>query len=189
MEVFLKIRHWQLFLLIVGIPLIISLYAGASLTLREEERFVGDAVARLIMTIPFLCYFLWLWSVGKLLNQHLHHQLATPSSNFSISVAVSYFSFFFLLVFNSIYWEHEQEPPQNTVWVYILGSIISLLAITSWFYALNYLAKTLVRAEKESHIKPSEYYGEFVMALIFPVGVWILQPRINTLYRNMVKPT
>lgn len=187
MKIFLKIKHWQLFLITVGIPLILFMYAGASLVLREEERFVGDAVARFLMAIPFLCYFLWIWSVGKRLNENIDHKLATPLSNFSISVAVSYFFFFFLLVFNSIYWEHEQEPQQNKVWVYILGGIILLIAITAWLYALNFLARTLVRAERESHITPSEYYGEFVMALVFPVGIWILQPRINALYRNMVQ--
>lgn len=187
MKVFLKLKHWQLFVITVGILLVLFLYNGISRWIDEENRFVLDAVVRFVTIIPFLIYFLWIWSVGTLLNKGIQKKLAIRTVYFSISVAVSYFIFFFLLVFNLFDWDGVKEQVEDDIWAYILMGVPLLIAFFAWLFALNFLAKSLVRAERETHVTSSEYYGEYIMALFFPIGIWILQPRINKIYYRMEK--
>jgi len=70
---------------------------------------------------------------------------------------------------------------ENTV-TYIAFGIVVFLAIATLLLALSYVAKTLVRAERNANVNSSDFYGEFVMMLFFPIGIWLLQPRINEIH-------
>jgi glucan phosphoethanolaminetransferase (alkaline phosphatase superfamily) len=181
MKIFLKLKHWHLFLLTVGILIIIFTYSGVSYRADEEDEFVFDAIARFITIIPFLVYFLWLWSVGTILNDNNKVHLKIRPAYFYVSVAVSYFIFFFFTVFNMLEWGQMKDDTDNMFATYVLMAIPLILGIFAWLFALNFVAKTLVRAERELHVNPADYFGEYIMILLFPIGIWIIQPRINDL--------
>ncbi|HSI74870.1 MAG TPA: hypothetical protein VK957_03200 [Lunatimonas sp.] len=185
MKIFLKLKHWQLFLLTFGILFFLFAYSGIAFRAEEEDRFISDAIVRFITIIPFLAYFLWLWSVGTLLNKHIRKELKTKSSYFYISVVISYFIFFFLLVFNLLEWTEMKEDADNLTLKYILMFIPLFIGIFAWLYALNFVSKTLVRAEREAHVKSADYFGEYVMVLLFPIGIWIIQPRLNRIIEEI----
>jgi glucan phosphoethanolaminetransferase (alkaline phosphatase superfamily) len=187
MKIFLKLKHWQLFLLTVGILIIIFTYAGVSYRADEEDEFVFDAIARFITIIPFLVYFLWLWSVGTILNDSNKVHLKIRPAYFYVSVAVSYFIFFFFTVFNMLEWGQVKDDTDNMFATYVLMAIPLILGIFAWLFALNFVAKTLVRAERELHVNPADYFGEYIMILFFPIGIWIIQPRINDLLQRSGK--
>jgi glucan phosphoethanolaminetransferase (alkaline phosphatase superfamily) len=181
MGIFLKLKHWHLFLLTVGILIIIFTYSRVSYRADEEDEFVFDAIARFITIIPFLVYFLWLWSVGTILNDNNKVHLKIRPAYFYVSVAVSYFIFFFFTVFNMLEWGQMKDDTDNMFATYVLMAIPLILGIFAWLFALNFVAKTLVRAERELHVNPADYFGEYIMILLFPIGIWIIQPRINDL--------
>jgi len=52
------------------------------------------------------------------------------------------------------------------------------------FYCLYFNAKALKAAEWQRPVTFSDFAGEFFMIWFFPVGIWILQPRINKLFEN-----
>jgi hypothetical protein len=185
MRIFLTLKHWQLFLLTIGVLLLVSLYSGFSIVVEEEYRSASDAVAKFITIVPFLIYYLWIWSIGAWLNKHIDSKIATKTVYFSISIVVSCFLFFFLSIFNFIYWEDQPDGMHEDFWLFPLQAFIIFLAISTWLFALTFLAKVVVRAEREAFITPSEYFSEFVMALMFPIGVWLLQPRINALFEKL----
>lgn len=54
-------------------------------------------------------------------------------------------------------------------------------AIFSTFYAMLFAAKTLKSAEMNRKVKVTEYLGDFFLFCFFPIGIWLLQPRINKL--------
>ncbi len=185
MRIFLTLKHWQLFLLTIGVLLLVSLYSGFSIVVEEEYRSASDAVAKFITIVPFLIYYLWIWSIGAWLNKHIDSKIATKTVYFSISIVVSCFLFFFLSIFNFIYWQDQPVGMYEDFWLFFLQAFIIFLAISTWLFALTFLAKVVVRAEREAFITPSEYFSEFVMALMFPIGVWFLQPRINALFEKL----
>lgn len=185
MKAFLKLKHWQLFLLTFGMLFILFAYSGIPFRAEEEDRFVSDAIVRFITIIPFRAYFLWLWSVGAIFNKHIRKDLKTQSSYFYIIVAVSYFIFYFLLVFNLLEWTEMKEDTDDYTLKYILMFITLFISIFAWLYALNYVAKTLVKAERESLVKSPDYFGEYIMALLFPIGIWLIQARLNRIIREI----
>lgn len=184
MSIFLKLKHWQLFLLTIGVLLLVSLYSGFSVKLEEENRSVSDAVAKFLTIVPFLTYYLWIWSIGAWLNRHMDSKVATKTVYFSTSIVVSCFLFFFLSIFNMVYWDLSSGP-QEDFWFFFLLALILFVTISALLYGLSFVAKAIVRAERESRISSSDFFGEFVMVLMFPIGVWILQPRINTLFDKL----
>jgi hypothetical protein len=67
------------------------------------------------------------------------------------------------------------------------GEIIMSLhfsAMLSIFYAMIFAAKTLKSAELNKEAKISDYLGDFFLIWFYPIGIWILQPRIHKLIKK-----
>jgi len=60
----------------------------------------------------------------------------------------------------------------------------SFFLLFCMFYCLYFNAKALKAAEWQRPVTFSDFAGEFFMIWFFPVGIWILQPRINKLFEN-----
>jgi hypothetical protein len=54
-------------------------------------------------------------------------------------------------------------------------------AILTSLYAMIFAAKVLKSVELEREAMISEYLGDFFLICFFPIGIWILQPRIHKL--------
>lgn len=61
---------------------------------------------------------------------------------------------------------------------------LHLLAIFCQFYSWYFVSKGLALAENSRPVLLSDYLGYFVGIWILPVGIWIVQPRVNRLYAN-----
>jgi len=182
MEIFLKAKHWQIFLLIIGIPLLIEVLDSFIVISGSGEAFTFRAVLRFLLIIPFLTFYFWLYSVGYLLNERIRNHLSTRTGRFALSVGTSAFSLFFLSIFAFFIWDDWEQLMIDSDLTYIAFGIVVFLAIATLLMALSFVAKTLVRAERNADVKSSDFYGEFVMLLFFPIGIWILQPRINEVH-------
>lgn len=60
-------------------------------------------------------------------------------------------------------------------------SILRLLAITGYLYTMYRLSKALKTAETGGRPTFSDFAGDFLLFCFFPIGVWVLQPRIQAL--------
>jgi len=114
---------------------------------------------------------IWLWSIGLKLQKE---SFAVSKSKlllfkFSIIFPLAYIVFFFIyfIAFN--------------------GEIIMSLhffAMLNIFYALLFAAKTLKSAELNRPATLSDYLGDFFLIWFYPLGIWILQPRIHKLIKK-----
>jgi len=52
------------------------------------------------------------------------------------------------------------------------------------FYCLYFVAKALKSVELQREVTFNDYAGEFFLFWFSPIGVWVLQPRINKLFDN-----
>jgi len=185
MKQMIALQHWHLFLIVVGIPMIISLLDMGVTPDDEGEAFTIGAVLRIATAIPFLVFYFWLWSCGYLLHEQIKHKLNSKSSYFSLAVGTSAFITFFLSVYGALLGNRGQELATFETMTYVGFGIVVFLAIFTLLMAVSFLAKTLVRAERETDVKSADYFGEFVMILVFPIGIWILQPRIQKAYHRL----
>lgn len=188
MEIFLKAKHWHLFLLIIGIPIMIEIIDTFIVLSGAGEAFTFRAVLRLLLIIPFITFYFWIFAVGNFLNKRVSDHLDTKTGYFSLAVGTSAFSMFFLSIFSFFIWDDWQQLMLKDDFTYIVFGIIVFLAIATLLLSISYVAKTLVRAERNAEVNSSDFYSEFVMILFFPLGIWILQPRINKVYTKNSRP-
>jgi hypothetical protein len=59
---------------------------------------------------------------------------------------------------------------------------LHLLSMGCLFYCLYFIAKALKSVEAQQPVSVSEYLGDFFLLWFYPVGIWILQPRVNKLF-------
>jgi len=51
-------------------------------------------------------------------------------------------------------------------------------------YGFYFVSKSLMLAERGDSISFRNYAGLFVLIWFFPIGVWVVQPRVNLLYAD-----
>ena len=67
----------------------------------------------------------------------------------------------------------------------IMGSIVAviipvhLFSMFCIFYSLYFVAKTFKTVELQREVSFSDFAGEFFMIWFYPIGIWIVQPKIN----------
>lgn len=188
MEIFLKAKHWQIFLIIVGIPILIEVLDTFIVVSGAGEAFTFRAILRFLLIIPFITFYFWVYSVGYLLNKRIKDELNTRTGYFALSVWTSAFSLFFLSIFSFFVWDDWEQLLVETTFTYVAFGIVVFLALATLLLAISYVAKTLVRAERNADVKSMDFYGEFVMILFFPIGIWLLQPRINEIHAKDPRP-
>jgi hypothetical protein len=117
MNLFLKAKHWQLFLLTFGIPILFQI---------------------ILMSLIF--------------SDLAHHQ--DPLRIFT------YFKFF-------------------PVMMLLYMGTLHLFAMFCIFYCIYFVAKTYKTAELQREVSFGDFVLEFFLVWFYPIGVWILQPKIN----------
>jgi len=180
---FLRAKHWQIFPVLVAILLVLhfirSPYVakGGWVPLLLPSRSYGSAI---LYTVTFsLCMFWvvgWLWSMGYFLSD-LRLRGLSPSKRFLeitclyaviyVPVSVTFFS--------------NIEPGVGSI-TYWLG----VLYISCMFYVVYFVSRRLVLAEGGESISTYKYVWTFFLLWSFPIGVWIVQPKINRLFAGNV---
>jgi hypothetical protein len=59
---------------------------------------------------------------------------------------------------------------------------LHLFSMFCIFYCLYFNAKALKTVEWQRPVTFSDFAGEFFLIWFFPIGVWIIQPRLNKLF-------
>lgn len=81
--------------------------------------------------------------------------------------------------------ESEQEPSGGLI-AGLVGVIVPLHLFSMFciFYCLYFVSKTIKTVELQREVSFSDFAGEFFMIWLFPIGVWIVQPKINRMMEN-----
>lgn len=179
MKRLLQLRHWQLFLISWG-PLTIFF---ALLLIRPTV--IGETLLVWVILFPIVLMnsFAWVWSIVKVLSPTISPDDRPNSKLFKICfwvpavyafyiVGFLYFSFFVRKV-QSLNAELELK-------VHIGLTIVSVMCIA---YGLLFIAKTVRTAELRRNLTVFEYSPDFVLMVFAPIGLWIIQPRLNRLVR------
>jgi len=187
-EKFLKAKHWQLFLLTFGIPMIIQIILMSSImsaVIKEGEPNIEFMLnymkfIPLIMIFFALIYFGWFWSVGVGLDKLIPDRLKLKVGRFKLFllfplIYIFFFTTFMVYAMSSVL-NSNVDPIFNNFMFIIPMHLFSMFCI---FYCLYFVAKTIKTAEMQKEVSFGDFAGEFFLIWFFPIGVWILQPKIN----------
>lgn len=70
----------------------------------------------------------------------------------------------------------DGELIEKSIGVIIPLHLFSMFCI---FYCLYFVSKTFKTAELQRKVSFSDFAGEFFLIWFFPIGIWIVQPKIN----------
>ena len=165
MKFFLKIKAWQLFLLIL-VPVFLPYPKGVGLI-----GFLG-----LNWLVPVIVTIAWLYSIGMSVNSRLPNGLkaSTLLYNVSFLMPLIYAVLFLLLFLQSV--ELFRWPVWFTFihFAFTIGTVYGL-----WFTAKQYV--TFTRNEK---VQFADYIETLFLFWFFPIGVWVIQPKINKAFQR-----
>lgn len=190
MDIFLRAKHWQLFLLTFGIPMLLQIVMIFSIFLNfghPNEAAIFNNFFRFSMVIMplFMGMMLgWQWSVAMRLQKYLPAGIKMKTTRFKIFffIPVIYITVIVLLVFIALPHISSAELPGSGFFIVFACILpIHLFAMFCIFYCLYFVAKTIKTVELQRETSFSDFTGEFFLAWFFPVGVWILQSKINKL--------
>jgi hypothetical protein len=183
---FLRAKHWQLFLLLFGIGFVGSGAATAFelATARSPEDFLKvGAPFMVVMALFTFCVLTWLWSMGSFLSSIVPPSLKLKMRFFRFALLYpAAYIFVFVALFQNI--------STNPVFLALVFPL-HFFAMFCMFYDLYFVSKSLVLAETSKPASFYDYAGPFFLFWFFPIGIWIVQPRVNRLYsekKNAERP-
>ncbi|WP_257658742.1 hypothetical protein [Parapedobacter lycopersici] len=60
----------------------------------------------------------------------------------------------------------------------------ALYGLFAYFYFMMYPAKVLWCAQRKREARIGEYYGDALLLLILPIGIWFLQPKVKRIMQR-----
>ncbi len=184
MKQLLHLKHWQLFLLIIGFPIILEfVFMGAILS--QNLSLIGIAFP-IIMILVVGLFFGWFYTLGVNLHKKLPDTVQMNLSKFKLFlvIPVVYMVFLFIFFFGAFSKAADNGGTATGLNndLILLIFPLHLFCMFCIFYCLYFNAKALKAVEWQRPVTFSDFAGEFFLLWFFPFGVWILQPRINNLF-------
>lgn len=175
MRFLLRLKHWQLFSITWGVPLMINFYTFSRPALMVK-------LFPVMMVVFIIGIFGWIWAISTQLHKKLPMEVNLNIKGFKMifSVPILYTMALTLWMGYQFYFRFP-EGSSN------VGSVIGIIAFFHFvsmiciLLGLRFAAQTLRSVELGRLAKFSEYAIEFVLIWFSPIGFWILQPRLNKL--------
>lgn len=197
---FLKAKHWQLFFLMIGLPLLLQFVTMGLIMLNvstggNPEQTIMISMLTLFsitMIIHSGLFFGWFWSIA------IGLQVKMPPS---VKMKVKKFKTFFFvplayIVLISVFigvslgglLATEKGTNSELMGVFVSsGLILHLFSMFCIFYSLYFVSKTIKTVELQREVNFGEFIGEFFMIWFYPIGIWIIQPKINKMVEEELK--
>ncbi|MBO0331369.1 hypothetical protein [[Muricauda] lutisoli] len=193
-KILLKAKHWQLFLLMIGIPLLSQIYMysriwmieSTSSTVESKEGFTQVLNEKFIQFdwYPFifllfsLLFFGWLWSLAIGLQKWGPADIHMKTSTFKVFFFIPLI--YILLIISSMSGVFSGNGfllnPRTIIAVIVPLHLFSMFCI---FHSIYFAAKTLKIAELKRKIVFGDFIGEFFLLWFYFIGIWIIQPKVN----------
>lgn len=196
MKVFLRMKHWQLFLLLFGIPFIFQVIGALSLSYFKNPALLF-MVFPLILFLYMIAFFTWFYTLGTNLNRKLPDTVQMSLKRFKIFLSIPFLYFLLICIFLFCLFRSLAEMAASGAsdpsafsaiqphWmIFVLVIPLHFFSIFCILYSLYFIAKSLKVAEGQRAVTFNDFAGEFFLIWFFPVGVWFIQPRINRLFSD-----
>jgi hypothetical protein len=179
MKKFLTIKHWQLFVLLLCLPFIFEIISISFMSSGNIDGLLLLMPIAMILTVGLMMG--WLYTLGANLYLKLPHNSGLNIRLFKVFIVIPALYMLGLSVIIAIAGMGKLSDLGAAFYLLIVLPL-HLFSMFCIFYCLRFVAKALKSAEYQRNTTFSDYAGEFFLFWFFPVGVWILQPRINKLF-------
>jgi len=188
---FLKAKHWQLFTIGFGVPMLLQ-FVFMGLLFSNIVNTDGNPdlemlqeyflIIPIIIILSIVTLMGWLWSITIGLQSKIPEQFRLRTLRFKIFffIPLIYLTF---IAFGVFFLIQNIQTIENdiTSFPFILLAIFPLhfFSIFCMFHTLYFAARTFKIAELQREVSFSHFIGEFFMIWFHPIGVWMVQPKVN----------
>ncbi|MDJ0828150.1 MAG: hypothetical protein QNJ16_21960 [Rhodobacter sp.] len=171
MTFFLRLRHWELFLMLV-LPTVLCFMFSIP--------FRGLVIASIVLFV-MIVLFAWMFSIGAWSNAQLPPERRRGLLLFGAGLVlpIVYLLMFIILVMPVL--ESPTPPDQQPLWILPMH----MLSMAGVFYGIWFTAKQFKSLQENEDADFLIFSSMFFLLFIFPFGVWILQPSVNELYAKL----
>lgn len=196
----LNAKHWQLFIIVVGLPIVVHSIFMATIFSQISTHNPPDPI-KLFSIMPWMFVFYlismlvlfgWFYAIVVRLDALIPAPLKINMRRFKIFffIPLIYFALIFSVVIFVMTNIAMLRPPLNIgpivalIFLIIPLHLFSIFCIGHTFYCVG---KSIKLAELQRAVKFEDFVGEFFLAWFYLVGFWILQPRLNKLVNEESK--
>jgi hypothetical protein len=204
MEIFLRAKHWQLFLLTFAIPFLLQIVMMVSIFshLLQHPDNVPDVteVFSYFKLFPFIMVlymgtlFGWQFSVATGLQKMVPAGVNMNVKKFKIFffIPIVYITLILIFVSFILTLNFTNVGPSNFSYRFVIPFLLIIplhfFAMFCIFYCLYFVAKTFKTVELQRAVTFNDFVAEFFLIWFFPIGVWIIQPKINKMIKEYYSP-
>ena len=181
----LTLKHWQLFGLLVGVPIVFQFIIMGSVIASNNPTTM--LLFFPIMMILFVgLFFGWFYALGTNLYKKLPPTATMSLTRFKIFLFIPVAYMLLISLFMTGLFSNLSNGGQPNPSIFALIVPLHLFSMFCIFYCLYFNAKALKTVELQKPVTFSDFAGEFFLIWFFPIGIWIIQPRINNLFENSI---
>jgi len=206
---FLRAKHWQLFVLTFGVMIVAyitmmySVFSAVTSSAAERRQPDPLIMFRYMKFLLFLGVFVmsvttgWYWSVGTGLREKLPSGVTMKTTLFKAFlifplIYTTVFIFLMSMLLKQVFEATAGNGSPDTIALSMMSFFPIILpfhffSVFCFFYNMYFVAKTIKAVELQRSVTFSDFIGEFFLVWFYPIGVWILQPKINRLHENVGK--
>jgi len=178
-----------MFLLLFGLPMVLQfLFMGTMLFSASKGMDDPYIVFNYYKAFPLLmivymgAIFGWFWSIAIGLQKQIPADVRMKVKKFKILffIPLVYILFISTAMVGMANLMIGGEIHENYALVASLIILpLHLFSMFCIFYSIYFVAKTFKTVELQRKTSFSDFAGEFFLFWFYPIGVWILQPKIN----------
>lgn len=171
MSFFLKLRHWELFLMLVLPTALCFLFKI------PFEPLIVATIGLFVMIVLFG----WMFSIGAWCNKHLPASRQSSVIGFAgaLAIPIVYALMYILLVIPGF--SADTPPSRPPLWMFPMH----MLSLAGIFYGIWFTARKFKSLLENQDADFMIFSSTFFLLFIFPLGVWIIQPNVNQLYYKL----
>lgn len=136
----------------------------------------------LIISLVVGILYGWMWSVGNGLQNKMPEGVVMKVNKFRMALLYPLFYLLILCLGLAAFFLYGGSiiSVVTSAISLILFLIFHLLAMFCMLYSMYFVAKTIKTVELQRPVTFGDFAGEFFLIWFFFIGVWILQPKVNT---------
>ncbi len=177
----LTLKHWQLFGLLMGLPIVFQFIAIGSM-FSSNDPSVMLYFFPIVMILFVGLFFGWFYTLGTNLHKKLPTTATMNLNKFKIFFFIPVVYILFICVFMVGTFSNISSGGQPNPAIFAIIIPLHLFSMFCIFYCLYFNAKALKTVEWQKSVTFSDFAGEFFLIWFFPIGIWIIQPRLNKLF-------
>lgn len=174
--ILLRAKGWQVFILMFFLPVLLFVLTIEIIIGAKVENFIG-VLFPVSIIIFIISPSLWILIAGNALSNLAGKKTTIFKSVFWI-FATS------MLVTVALVYEILRSRNPN------LALIVGPISITGFFaviYCSYYVSKLINWIETNKNITFIESMYEIMLLWFFPIGIWIIQPRLNSIWSKFAQ--